>query len=35
VALNSHFKLGIDAYRAWLEFNKVKLPKRPFTPHEE
>jgi hypothetical protein len=32
---SSSYKTGIDVYRAWLDFNRVKLPKRPYTNLEE
>jgi hypothetical protein len=32
---NTHFKCGIELYRAWREANKTKPVKRPYTTEED
>lgn len=30
---SSTYKTGLEVYKAWLDFNKKKTPKRPYTNH--
>ena len=32
---SARYKTGIELYKAWLEFHRVRAPKRPYTNKEE
>lgn len=31
---SARYKTGVELYKAWLEFHRVRMPKRPYTNKE-